>query len=82
MVKAKHPKDHYRAIQFDGYRWGGFDAESGFHLFSRKVFHRWRPIDGEPGSSKLVRDDVNGSWHGHWENVLVSESDLEDGSAE
>ncbi len=78
----KHAKDHYRAIQIDGYRWGGFDSENGLHMFSRKVLQSWQEVPGEPGVSRLVRDDARGSWHGLWENVLTTEQDLEDGNAE
>lgn len=78
----KYDHDHYRSIKHCGYVWGGFDSDIGMHMFSRQVLERWEPLANDPTTSKLVRDDKSGSWHGKWENVLVTEQDLEDGNAE
>lgn len=75
----KHDKDYYRGLQVPkGFVWGGYDFDKQMHMFARKVLQRWEPIGG--GVSKLVQDQENGTWHGYWENILVTEDDIEDGS--
>ncbi len=78
----EHDKDYYRSIHVNGYFWGGFDVENQLHMFSRKVLQRWESVAGDENRYRLVRDDERGSWHGLWENCLVNEEDLKDGSAE
>lgn len=72
----RYNKNHYRGMTLPGgYVWGGFDSESGMHMFARQVLQRWQEV--ELGVSKLVRDDLNGSWHGLWENLFVTDDDLQ-----